>query len=48
MCIRDRFIRERKRDEIDGCIEALGQIGYAYAGLETEIRRIVDIVQAMS
>lgn len=42
------FIRERKRDEIDGCIEALGQIGYAYAGLETEIRRIVDIVQAMS
>ena len=42
------FSREAKRDEIDWCIEGLGQVGYAFAGLETEIRRIVDIVQAMS
>ncbi|WFD43726.1 hypothetical protein MPSI1_002390 [Malassezia psittaci] len=41
------FTKEAKREEIDACIEALGQIGFAFAGLETEIRRIVDIVQAM-
>lgn len=42
------YTREAKRREVDWCIEALGQIGYAFPGLDTEIRRIVDIVQAMS
>lgn len=42
------FTREAKRREVDWCVEGLGQVGFAYTGLDTEIRRVVDIVHAMS
>ncbi|PKI82425.1 hypothetical protein MVES_003639 [Malassezia vespertilionis] len=40
------YTAEAKRAEIAWCIEGLGQIGFAFAGVEPEIRRVVDIVQA--
>lgn len=40
------FTHAAKNAEIDWFIRALGQLGFAYAGLETEIRRIVDIMHA--
>ncbi|WFD24035.1 hypothetical protein MEQU1_002732 [Malassezia equina] len=41
------FTRRTKRREIDGCIRGLGQIGFSQAGIDVEIRRIIDLVHFM-
>lgn len=41
------FTRRNKRREIDWCIEGLGQIGFSQAGIDIEIRRIIDLVHFM-
>lgn len=38
---------EAKRIEVGWCIEALGQIGYAFTGVDTEIQRLVDLFKAV-
>lgn len=41
------FTRRNKRREMDWCIQGLGQIGFSQAGLEAEIRRIIELVHFM-
>lgn len=41
------FTRRNKRQEIEWCIQGLGQIGFSQTGIDTEIRRIIDLVQYM-
>ena len=42
------FTKHVKRIEVGWCIEALGQIGFAYSGLDEEIHHIVELLQAVT
>lgn len=38
---------DAKRVEVGWCIEALGQMGYSFTGIDTEIQRLVDLFKAV-